>query len=161
MTPHALAACVVVKTARDDLLDLLDYAWRRLESRMAGLADVEWAWCPSESDPKVSIRWRLEHLATMLTEPHIATWLGSSSTFPADLPASASAKSARSVLSAAYASFRDMVGVVDLDQEIGQAAGRYGSATRHSFVLHVADELIHHGAEAALLRDLYSSSPPQ
>jgi hypothetical protein len=30
-------------------------------------------------------------------------------------------------------------------------------ATRRSFVLHMLDELIHHGAEAALMRDLYAA----
>jgi hypothetical protein len=33
--------------------------------------------------------------------------------------------------------------------------GFYEGDTRRSFVLHILDELIHHGAEAALLRDLY------
>ncbi|MDP9241462.1 MAG: hypothetical protein M3O55_12640 [Actinomycetota bacterium] len=28
---------------------------------------------------------------------------------------------------------------------------------RYSYALHVVDELVHHGAEAALLRDLYAS----
>lgn len=40
----------------------------------------------------------------------------------------------------------------------GKPAGRYGAASRRSFVLHVLDELIHHGAEAALLRDLYAAT---
>jgi hypothetical protein len=42
-----------------------------------------------------------------------------------------------------------------LDQPIGPRAGFYANDTRRSFVLHILDELIHHGAEAALLRDLY------
>ncbi|GAA3431286.1 hypothetical protein [Kutzneria kofuensis] len=37
----------------------------------------------------------------------------------------------------------------------GSRGGFYASDTRRSFVLHILDELIHHGAEAALLRDLY------
>jgi len=40
---------------------------------------------------------------------------------------------------------------------VGAPAGRYGDATRRSFALHIADELIHHTAEAALLRDLYGA----
>ncbi len=38
-----------------------------------------------------------------------------------------------------------------LSLPIGEIAGRYGRDTRRSFVLHVVDELIHHGAECALL----------
>lgn len=44
-----------------------------------------------------------------------------------------------------------------LGEPIGPAAGRYGGASRRSFALHIADELIHHAAEAALLRDLYAA----
>jgi hypothetical protein len=35
-------------------------------------------------------------------------------------------------------------------------AGYFAGATGRSFVLHIADELIHHTAEAALLRDLFA-----
>jgi hypothetical protein len=38
---------------------------------------------------------------------------------------------------------------------IGPIAGRYGDSSRAAFVLHMLDEFIHHGAELALLRDLY------
>ena len=38
----------------------------------------------------------------------------------------------------------------------GEAAGYFAGATGRSFVLHIADELIHHTAEAALLRDLFA-----
>ena len=36
---------------------------------------------------------------------------------------------------------------------IGEIGGPFGRDTRRAFALHVLDELIHHGAEAALLRD--------
>ena len=39
---------------------------------------------------------------------------------------------------------------------LGEAAGYFAGATGRSFVLHIADELIHHTAEAALLRDLFA-----
>jgi uncharacterized damage-inducible protein DinB len=38
-------------------------------------------------------------------------------------------------------------------------APKYARSPRRTFVLHVADELSHHGAEAALLRDLYRERP--
>lgn len=40
----------------------------------------------------------------------------------------------------------------------GLAAGYFAGATGRSFVLHIADELIHHTAEAALLRDLFAGA---
>jgi uncharacterized damage-inducible protein DinB len=105
--------------------------------------------------------WRLGHIVDLLTEQRNAAWLG--------LPASGSerdgapdtAEQALALLEAAYASWRGLLEASTeetLAAPIGKAAGRYGDATRRSFVLHVLDELIHHGAEAALLRDLYSAT---
>jgi hypothetical protein len=44
-----------------------------------------------------------------------------------------------------------------LAEPIGAVGGRYGQGTRRSFVLHIVEELVHHGAEAALLRDLFAA----
>jgi len=38
---------------------------------------------------------------------------------------------------------------------MGAVAGPYACSDRVAFVVHIMDELIHHGAEVALLRDLY------
>jgi hypothetical protein len=38
---------------------------------------------------------------------------------------------------------------------MGAIAGPYADADRVAFVVHIMDELIHHAAEVALLRDLY------
>jgi len=45
-----------------------------------------------------------------------------------------------------------------LAEPVGDLAGHYGDASRNSFALHILDELIHHGAGVALLRDLYRAS---
>jgi hypothetical protein len=52
-------------------------------------------------------------------------------------------------------------GVGGLDAEAlarpcGPAEGPYGDRTMAALVLHINRELIHHGAEIALLRDLYA-----
>ena len=41
---------------------------------------------------------------------------------------------------------------------VGCVGGPFAGSSRLAFALHVADEYIHHGAEAALLRDLYPHS---
>lgn len=41
-----------------------------------------------------------------------------------------------------------------LGDPIGTVAGLYGATSRRSPVLYLCDELIHHAAEASLLRDL-------
>ena len=43
-----------------------------------------------------------------------------------------------------------------MNTPLGEMAGYFADATGRSFVLHIADELIHHTAEAALLRDLFA-----
>jgi hypothetical protein len=153
---------VGVTTARQDVLDFLDHAWGRLRERMTGLTDDEWSWCPIDADNKVSIRWRLDHLTNMFTEPRNWAWLGCT---PSDRPSRAGAESASDatqLLSAAYADLRVLLGNdQDWGAQIGSAAGQFGEATRRSFLLHIADELIHHSAEAALLRDLYAGRAPR
>jgi hypothetical protein len=56
--------------------------------------------------------------------------------------------------------WRRMDGLDDeaLDTPLAEAAGYFAGATGRSFVLHIADELIHHTAEAALLRDLFAGA---
>ncbi len=51
-----------------------------------------------------------------------------------------------------------VVGFADADllNAVGVVGGRFGGGSIHGLVLHVADELIHHGAEIGVLRDLYA-----
>ncbi len=43
--------------------------------------------------------------------------------------------------------------------ELGPAFGPWAESNKADSLLHVVDELIHHGAEVALLRDLYAATP--
>ena len=57
--------------------------------------------------------------------------------------------------------FREFISLTEgsaatLGDPIGTVAGLYGATSRRSLVLHLCDELIHHAAEASLLRDLYA-----
>ncbi|HEX3678910.1 MAG TPA: DinB family protein [Galbitalea sp.] len=148
-------------TVRDDVLGLLDFAWARLWKRMRNLDDEEWSWCPIDGELDISIRWRLEHITGMLAEPRNWIWLGCAPPTEVPPPVADSARAAIEDARAAYHTLRALVGddALDLAAEIGPAAGTYAEATRRSFVLHIADELIHHAAEAALLRDLYPDRP--
>lgn len=152
----------MVEPERDDLLDLLDYAWQRFVDRMAGLTKSEWMWSPTPDD-RITLHWRLAHLTEMLAEERNWTWLGAAA--PGALPGGLAMSPEAALVAATdgYAAWRALVAAQsdnDLATPIGPAAGEYGSATRRSLVLHIADELIHHGAEAALLRDLYAAANP-
>src|SRR3954468_24341532 len=65
----------VMKTAGDDILEFFDHVWARFRARMDGLGDEEWAWCPTP-DPRVGLRWRIEHISATLREDRNPRWLG-------------------------------------------------------------------------------------
>ena len=141
----------------EDLLSLSDYTWQRLRDRMAGLMDAELRWRPAPADPDISLEWRLKHISDLLAENRNAVWLGQ---LPSSrqLPIAGDAVQTLERLDAAYAMWRQVLANCtdeSLAQPLGAPAGIYGKDTHRSFVLHILDELIHHGAEAALLRDLY------
>jgi hypothetical protein len=48
-----------------------------------------------------------------------------------------------------------LVTEASLIEPIGAVAGGYADRTRTAYVLHMLDEFVHHGAEIALLRDLW------
>ena len=90
-------------------------------------------------------------------------WLGQPVPPRTRTDAPGTAADALAALDRAYAAWSTVLaGTTDesLSRPIGEIAGRYGPDTRRSFVLHVVDELIHHGAECALLRDLYAAARP-
>jgi hypothetical protein len=147
-----------VYSARVDLRELFSFVWDRLDRRMDGLTDAEWLWCPT-ADDRISLRWRLEHITAFLSEPRNWQWLGLEPPAVESGPAPSSAADALMAADRAFVAWQELLSKPDIEltAPIGAPAGPYGQATRRSFVLHLADELIHHGAEAALLRDLYAA----
>ncbi|GAB2994361.1 DinB family protein [Amycolatopsis acidiphila] len=146
-----------MKSSRDDILELFDYCWQRFRTRMDGLTDEEWRWQPG-ADDRVTLRWRLTHIADTLREERNARWLGLAPS-PNPVREVVDATTALASVEEAYATWRGHLSSVteeSLASPIGKTAGRYGHATRRSFALHIVDEFIHHTAEAALLRDLYT-----
>lgn len=145
-----------MSSPRADLVGLFDHAWQRFRDRMAGLTDEEWRWQPA-ADDRVTLRWRLDHIASLLSEERNGRWLGVPAT--AEVGPASSATEALTNVETAYQGWRAMLDATtdgSLSAAIGAPAGRYGEASRYSFALHIVDELIHHTAEAALLRDLYA-----
>jgi hypothetical protein len=147
----------VVMSTRDDLIEAFDHVWRRFSQRLVGLDDDEWRWQPTP-DERITMRWRLAHIADMLWEERNDAWLGVSVAAPNRSPTATALESLADIkrgyewLMAALQLTTD----TSLTEPIGPQAGQYAAATRLSFALHILDELIHHTAEAALLRDLYT-----
>jgi uncharacterized damage-inducible protein DinB len=172
-------------TARDELVELSEYAWQRLRARLTGLTDDEYRWspvpgsrtvraqpdgtfrsdgpAPDQDDPGfTTLSWRLAHIADFLREDRNGPWLGQPASAPRSTPGDpGTAAEALAALDEAHDCWQAVLaGTTDesLSAPIGKPAGRYGKASRYSFALHVVDELIHHSAEAALLRDLYAAT---
>lgn len=173
---------------KKDVLDLFDFAYNRLNSRLQGLTDDEYYWEPAadiwtirpgrdgkyvrdsglifdEDPPLTTIAWRMAEIFYVLAAERCATWLGlepAPDLFADGLPPTA--EGAREMLDRAFAMWRGYVDKCDeetLAEPTGEIAGQYAEYSRYSFVLHIADEFIHHAAEVALMRDLYRAMQPQ
>jgi hypothetical protein len=164
------------------LFDGFDYVWRRTRDRTAGLGDTEYLWEPvpgmwtvrerdgrwvadhAEPDPVpapvTTIAWRMWHIADCLSSyvaPHFGDW---------PLPGGfrdwvGGAEPARAAMETAYTVFRERLtglGEEGLRREMGPAWGRYQHEPWAALVIHAMDEVVHHGAEIGLLRDLYRTT---
>ena len=146
-------------SSRDDLIELFEYVWQRFTDRMDGLTEAEWRWEPLPDD-RVTLHWRFRHITEFLQAERNGPWLGLAAEPGGEQrdPAT-SAADALQDLNAAFAQWRGQLAQTteeSLGALIGSVAGAYGDATRRAFALHIVDELVHHTAEAALLRDLYA-----
>jgi hypothetical protein len=148
-----------MSSSRDDLIELFEYVWQRFRDRMDGLTNAEWRWEPLPDD-RVTLRWRFGHIVEILQAERNGPWLGLAAEPGGERPGpAASAAIALQDLGAAFAQWRGQLAQTSeesLGQLIGPVGGDYGDATRRAYALHIVDELVHHTAEAALLRDLYA-----
>ncbi len=171
------------------LVQLSEYTWGRTWARLNGLTDEEYLWEPVEGcwsirpaedgvfhpdwreapdpAPFTNMAWRMCHLIRCYGEQRNRVWLGvptdgAPDCFEVTAPAPATAAAALTSLAAAYAEWTTVLGVVSeaaLGEALGAVAGPFADADKAGFVLHMLDEFIHHGAEIALLRDLWRAGP--
>ncbi len=172
-------------STKDDILGTSDYVFQRTQQRLAGLSDDELLWEPvhpcwsvrpaddgtwradgsdgAGDGPFTTIAWRLWHLTVCYGSGRNAVWLGvdrGGEGFEQDGPVPATTPQALAALDAAHAWWHDVLDALPADawgEPLGAIAGPYGGADKVSFVLHMLDEQIHHGAELGLLRDLHRS----
>lgn len=168
---------------KDELIGLSEYVFTaRIRPRLKGATDEEYFWEPvagcwsvrpdpegvfrsetarlPDRQPFTTLAWRLWHLIGCYGSTRNGTWLGldPGPGFGGYDPALATAAEALEVLDAAYAWWSSLLHSVTDDQlaeKLGPIGGEYAEATKAGFVLHQIDEVIHHGAEVALMRDLY------
>ena len=126
----------------------------------AGRGDFTIDFAVPEPDPApvTTIAWRIGHVVVGVLGARVAGHFGGppvdydSHEYPGD------AATALAQLDAAYAAWT--AGVRSLDEQglrrpCGPAEGPWADSPMATLVLHINREVLHHGAEIALLRDLY------
>jgi hypothetical protein len=166
----------------DSTVSLLASVWPRVRGRLDGLTDDEYRWEPvpgcwsvrrdggtwkierevpaPEPPPVTTIAWRTWHIGSecvtgfaQLAFQAKGLDLGEREWFP-------SASDALLAMDSAWTTFSECFRNLDdeaIGRELGPAFGPFASSNRADLLLHVADEVIHHGAEIALLRDLFAA----
>ena len=152
-----------------------EYLWEpapgcwTIRPRADGTWRSDWPLPRPEPEPFTTIAWRLWHLIDMYGEDRAPRWLDLPPQGPPigqDDPEGAppsTAAEALEVLTRAHDRWDAHLALVSeeaLAEPIGPVGGDYADRTRTSYVLHMLDEFIHHGAEISLLRDLWRWQHP-
>ena len=166
----------------DEFVKLSDKFYDRFTARIEGLTDEEYLWEPAdycwsltpwkdgklrlqwglvfdETPPVTTIAWRYTHISDLLSEERCATYVGLEPEGEDLIKEGAppDAASARDFFERAFARWKRYVSAID-ESKVYEKVGlnpRFPESTRAEFVLHILDEVIHHGAEIGVLRDLY------
>ena len=128
----------------------------------AGSGDfvVDFAFPQPDPAPVTTIAWRIGHLVVGVFGMRVASHFSgppmdyTSHDYPGD------AATALAQLDTNYQAWLDGVRKADLAEPCGPAEGPFAESPMARLVLHINRELLHHGAEIALLRDLYQWRSP-
>lgn len=133
----------------------------------AGSGDftIDFAIPEPDPPPVTTIAWRLGHLIVGVFGVRVAAHFGGPPVSYQDFAYAGTAAEALRQLDDAYAAWLEGVrglGEPGLARACGPAEGPYAEQPLSTLVLHINREAIHHGAEIALLRDLYlrQAAPP-
>lgn len=145
------------------LWEPVDGAWSvrpRTSDEQPGSGDftIDWGWPAPTPAPVTTIAWRLNHVQVGVLEGRIANHFGGRAVdyLTYDYPGTAAVALQR--LDDAYKVWIENVRGLDtaaLERPCGPSEGPYADYPMATLVLHIHREMIHHGAEIALLRDLY------
>jgi DinB superfamily len=164
------------------VLDTLDYVWSRFRARIDGLTQDEYVWEPAPGAwsvragddgrwriervvpdphpaPVTTIAWRLWHIGAECLAGYTSNGLGDWPLLVTGREWYADVGPALGALDTAWSAFRqglDGLGEDGMWRKLGPDWGPYADDTWAALALHALDELAHHGAEVALLRDLYA-----
>ena len=174
-----------IDVVRASILESFDTDWEQLTTRLEGLTDDEFLWCPTDTPswsisvgpdgvatadlekpdptppPFTTIGWRLWHLGPDCLDSYSSRLFGTNGSGIEDRTWTTSADEAVQILGLSYQNFRTGIAqssTEELLSPIGDAFGPFAPKNRIDLALHAEREIIHHGAEVALLRDLYRAN---
>ena len=124
----------------------------------------DFAWPAPDPAPVTTIAWRLSHMIVGLFGMRVVSHFGGEPLDYQKYDYPGNPVTALARLDEAYAAWTAGVrglGADGLARPCGPAEGPYAEAPMASLVLHINREAVHHGAEVALLRDLFRGQPDQ
>ena len=120
---------------------------------------IDFAYPEPQPAPVTTIAWRLGHILVGVLAARSASHFGGPEASYDSWDYAGTADQALAQLDREYARWRDGVaalGAEGMARPCGPAEGPYAEVPLAALVLHINREMIHHGAEIALLRDLYA-----
>ena len=136
---------------------------RRSESeRGGGQFTVDYAFPTPATAPFTTVAWRLAHLTVHVLAKRAEMYFGGP---PIDYDGYVYAGTAAAALAQLDRSYDDwssgirQATTAELGRLLGPSAGPFADRPLAAVVLHINREVIHHGAEIALLRDLHLHLP--
>ncbi|WP_024799621.1 DinB family protein [Nocardia sp. BMG51109] len=130
----------------------------------SGPYTIEFAMPEPSPVPVTTIAWRLAHIIVGVFGARNASHFGGPPIDYYSFEYATTAEEALAQLDTQYAAWVEGVrglGEEGLTKPCGPAEGPYADWPMAGLVLHVNREVIHHGAEIALLRDLYVNRPSE
>jgi hypothetical protein len=133
---------------------------QRRTEQAAGGGDmvIDYAFPQPDPAPVTTIAWRLGHMIVGVFGMRTASHFNGPPMDYGSFHYAATAAGALAQLDDGYARWTAGVaalGAEGLAEPCGPAEGQYAEKTMATLILHIHREVIHHGAEVALLRDLY------
>ena len=128
----------------------------------AGEFTMDYGMPPPDPEPVTTIAWRLGHIIIGVFGSRVASHFGGPAVDYESFVYAGTAEEALRQLDDAYEAWIKGVrslGDAGLAQPCGPAEGPFAEYSMAALVLHIHREAIHHGAEIALLRDLYLREP--
>jgi hypothetical protein len=170
-----------VGTIGSSLASAFDFTVDRLCTRLEGLSDEEYFWepvsgcwslregpdgrwlldggAPDGAAPITTIAWRIGHAGGLALGGFADQLFADGTLTPDAIAFPRHAADVERFVRSNYASWRDgmvEIGDAGFEELLGPAWGPYAASNHLDLALHVLDEVVHHGAEIGLLRDLYA-----